>query len=198
MIAYKLKQSLLAAGFLLSLAQTATASFITNGGFETGDFTGWSLTGNVNGSTRVTDTISDPTYLHVHSGNYGVVSGPQFPDVYLSQTLSTSAGQAYIVDYWLAANGGSYRNEFTVSWNGTLLNSIVNSAAFSFTEFTFNVTGTGTDTLTFGMAHPTGAWGLDDVSVTPSVTQTPIPPALWLIGSALAGVAGLRRRNPLA
>jgi len=186
MTSSKLIRSSLAAGVLLLLAQPTIASnLVTNGGFETGDFTGWTLTGNVNGSTRVTDTVNDPTYIHVHSGTYGVVAGPQFPDVYLSQTLPTTIGQTYIVDFWLASNRGS-PNEFTVSWNGTLLDSIVNSPEIPFTEFMFNVTGTGTDTLKFGMAYPPGAWGLDDVSVTPAVV--PLPGTLLLFGSGLGGL----------
>ena len=36
---------------------------------------------------------------------------------------------------------------------------------------------------------------IDLVFPAPPVTQTPIPPARWLVGSALTGLLGLRRRK---
>lgn len=184
MASEKLRVLLLITGILLSLAQPTIASnLIVNGGFETGDFTGWTLTGNQNASTRVSDNVYDPTYVHVHSGTYGVVAGTNFPDAYLSQTLSTISGQAYRVDFWLASNGGP-SNDFSVSWNGTLLDHIVDSTVTPFAEFMFTVTGTGTDTLAFGFAHPPAAWGFDDVSVAP----IPLPGTLLLIGSGIIGL----------
>ena len=78
-LAIGLARSVLVAGILLSFAQPISANLIANGGFETGDFTGWTLTGNVDVSTRVTNARVDPKY--VHSGFYGVLSGPWPPDV---------------------------------------------------------------------------------------------------------------------
>ena len=191
-LAIGLARSVLVAGILLSFAQPISANLIANGGFETGDFTGWTLTGNVTPSTRVTTASDDPTVIHVHSGIYGVVSGPHPPDVYLSQSLATTVGQTYIVDFWLAASGGP-PNHFSVNWNGTSLSSMVDSPSFSFTEFNFAVTGTGSDTLQFDMNNTGLAWGLDDVSVTP--TPTPEPGSLVLVALGLAGLGWSRRRQ---
>lgn len=52
--------------------------------------------------------------------------------------------------------------------------------------------GTGGAKLSFSAAGGDNqGLMLDDVSVT----QTPVPAAIWLFGSALLGLAGLRRRN---
>jgi hypothetical protein len=172
-------------------AQSAMANLVVNGGFETGTFTGWSLDGNANTSTRVSDVIYDPSYLHVHSGTYGVVSGPWPPDVYLSQNLNTNTGQSYVVDFWLASSTG-VSNSFTVFWNGISLYNLSNSNPLPFTEFTFTVTGTGNDILKFGMNNPPGAWGLDDVNVTES--SVPEPSTFILLGAGIGGLALLRRK----
>ena len=82
-----------------------------NGGFETGDFTGWTRSGNL-GFTSVTNS---PFY--VNSGNFGASLGPVGSDGFLSQTLQTTPGTAYIVSFALRSDGLT-ANDFSASWGG--------------------------------------------------------------------------------
>lgn len=61
-------------------------ALITNGGFETGSFTGWEHFGNTN-STSVTTSAS-----YVNSGTYGVQIGPVITNGVLAQIVPTQIG----------------------------------------------------------------------------------------------------------
>src|SRR5262245_52143218 len=63
-------------------------NLVQNGGFETGDFSGW------------TTDIADPDYTLIgqglpHSGRYSLFFGAVSKPDYISQTLVTSPGQTY-------------------------------------------------------------------------------------------------------
>ena len=83
---------------------------VQNGGFETGDFTSWSLTGSSgsefnfvgNATSLYTTTTSHrhttTNYIgsyYIHSGNYAAFLGQSGAEAYLSQTLATVPGQEY-------------------------------------------------------------------------------------------------------
>ncbi len=78
--------------FTLSVGQ----SIVNNGGFETGDFTGWTL----NASSRYDFVTTSSGW--VHSGSYGAALGQSGSLGYLSQTLTTSPGQNYLLSLWVA------------------------------------------------------------------------------------------------
>ena len=74
----------------LSLAYPVKANLITNGGFETGDFTGW--TANVVGG-GVGGTFEG---IAPHSGNFQAIafSGS------ISQSVATTNGAFYTIDFF--------------------------------------------------------------------------------------------------
>jgi transposase-like protein len=76
----------------------ATADMVINGGFETGDFTGWALSGNTD-YTGVTTGIA-------HSGEYAAYFGPDGSLGYLSQSLATTVGTRYELSFFLASAWG--------------------------------------------------------------------------------------------
>ena len=88
-----------------------SAPLVANGDFETGDFTGWTQSGNLG----FTGVGTSP----VHSGTYAAFLGPVGSLGYLSQILTTSPGGIYDLSFWLE-NGGGTPNEFQVTWGGTL------------------------------------------------------------------------------
>jgi subtilase family serine protease len=142
---------------------------VQNGGFETGDFTGWTLSGN----TAYTSVTSGNSRF-VHSGTYGAALGPSGSLGYLSQSLPTLAGQNYLLSLWLDSPNRSPNtpNEFSVSWNGNTLFDQVNIGGIGWTNLQFIVTATGPSTvLQLGFRDDPYYLGLDDISVTP----VPVP-----------------------
>jgi len=149
---------------------------VQNGGFETGNFSFWTLTG-----TDPYSFVDDgsATTLAPHSGSFLAALGAPGPSLaYLSQTVSTSPGQAYLLSLWLfnsSINGG-IPNEFSVTWNGNLLFDEANIGSIGWTNLKFIVTATGSNTaLQLGQYNAAWYFGVDDVSVAPlppTVLQT--------------------------
>jgi hypothetical protein len=168
---------------ILFSAQLASANLVTNGGFETGNFSGWTLGGN-QGFTGV-----NPSYAH--SGSYGAYLGAVGSDTVLSQTIATTPGETYELTFWLSSPGGN-TNDFSVflAGNGPLLN-LFNAGSFPYTQYTFNAVATNTSLIFYARQDPS-FWGLDDISVVP--TATPEPATMLLLGLGLVGLAGARRK----
>jgi hypothetical protein len=172
----------------LMLAGAAHANLVTNPGFETGTFAGWTQSGNL-GFTSVTS-------LSPHSGGFNARFGPVGSLGFITQTLVTVPGATYDVDFWLTNESGSTPNEFQFNWDGGALeSSLLNSASFGYTHFVFSLTAsTAATTVSFGFRHDPSFWRLDDVSV--NAVAVPEPATLALIGLAgLLGAAASRRRR---
>jgi hypothetical protein len=154
---------------------------IQNGGFETGDFSYWTLSGDTN-------KISVYGGL-AHSGSWGALL--RTPDGlgygYISQTVPTVAGQKYLLSLWLDSpsnptppNHQTTPNEFLVVWDGTNCFDQVDIPVIGWTNLLFIVTPTTSSTvLQFGFQDDPWRFGLDDVSVQPilapsfqSITQS--------------------------
>ena len=147
--------------FTLSVGQ----SIVNNGGFETGDFTGWTL----NASSRYDFVTTSSGW--VHSGGYGAALGQPGSLGYLSQTLTTSPGQNYLLSLWVAnpkTQYGATPNQFLVQWNGTTIFNKANLPFGSWTNLQFIVAATRTSTvLRLGFEDTPYYLGLDDISVNP-------------------------------
>jgi 1,4-alpha-glucan branching enzyme len=168
---------------VLGSGPAITAAYlVVNGGFETGDFTGWILSGDT------TYTIVDNGYnsgITPHSGNYEAALGTAMSLGYLSQTLPTVPGTSYLLSCWLNHSFGDPGDIFIVSWNGTTLLDETNPAAPAWTNYQFTVSATGISTvLQFGFAADgTDYLGLDDISVV--AIQPPAQPGIT--GISLSG-----------
>jgi hypothetical protein len=153
--------------------------YVGNGGFETGDFTGWELVGNTNSvfvlagdDVDVAGTnalIGAADALFVHSGLYGAYLGEYPTDGSLSQTVATTVGQQYTVSFWLtsvAYQGATTPSDFTARWNDSTLYTKTNLDAFGWTNLQFVVPATTTrSTLEFDFNNVPAGFGLDDVRV---------------------------------
>lgn len=167
----------------------AQADLVTNGGFETGDLTGWSF-------------VTDPLYdgvdtLAPHDGSYAAFFGGANSSI--TQTLATVAGSNYKVSFWLQLEadplGVAAPNAFSMDFGGATGMSLANAAAFGYTlyEITFVAGGASTD-LNFNFSQGPAFWDLDAVSVT-----LPEPGSIALLAAAgLGAVAASRRRKPAA
>jgi hypothetical protein len=149
-------------------------SLVENGGFETGDFTGWTLVGNTivyygYGDFTIYNAVEDAAsgYDVVYSGTYGAFLGDNKLAT-LSQTLATVAGQNYLISFWLDNPVSGSVQRFLVNWSGTTLHDVTNPPAFAWTNLQFIVTASGTNSiLQFGAENDPNYFGLDDISVTP-------------------------------
>jgi subtilase family serine protease len=140
---------------------------LQNGGFETGDFSFWTL----NGDGGNYNFVDKGTFITPHSGNYAAALGELGFLAYLSQSIPTFAGQSYLLSLWMDSpkiSGTTTPNEFSVSWNGGTIFDQTNVGKIGWTNLQFIVTATSSSTvLQFGFRDDPYYLGLDDISVTP-------------------------------
>ena len=174
-------------------------NLVVNGGFETGDFSGWTLTVPGHNDVIINSYYPPDGEQRTASGMHAA----QFNDIFLggfggstesviSQTLSTQPGGRYLLSFWLGAVANS---SAIVSWNGNTLlkTSIATNSNFivAYTNFEFVVTGTGTNSvLQFQFPgvfdHQATTTALDDVSVVP------LPPSYNQITAQLLNGGNMR------
>ncbi|MDB5998673.1 MAG: hypothetical protein JWP52_372 [Rhizobacter sp.] len=170
-------------------APLAQANQVLNGGFESGDFAGWTQSGDP------ADFVAVDGFA-AHSGNSGAAFGSTDPSG-ISQSFATVAGQSYTVDFWLMLQDSAQPNAFSWSWNGAAQEpNLSNVAGFGFQEFSFTMTAAGTSSsLAFNFLNPQSYWLIDDISVNASVAAVPEPETYALMGAGLMLVAGMVHRR---
>src|ERR1019366_6408898 len=138
-------------------------NLLTNGSFETGDFTGWTQGGN----TGDTSVVSGPYYRYsgAQAGAFYAVLGPVGSPGSLRQRISTIPGQPYHVCFWLNAVGDN-PSFFNGYWDTPQFVSLTNPLTRGWTRYVYGpFTGTGNDTLMFTFRDAPGWIALDNVSV---------------------------------
>jgi hypothetical protein len=173
-----------ALSLLVGSAGLAKADLVLNGGFEDGDFTGWTKSANFYSfTTFVTANVDGFT---PNSGSYFAALGAVGSDQYLSQSLATTVGQTYQLSYALASND-SFTNDFSASVGGVTLFSQTDIAGTgSYSTYTFDFTATtSSTTLQFGFRDDPGYLALDSVSVT----AIPEPSGFALLGMSIGCLA---------
>jgi hypothetical protein len=184
-----MKKHVLCVAAVLAFAGAVQAESVTNGGFETGDFTGWSQFGNT-GFTGVGAGTQA-------SGTYGAFFGPVGSTGGITQTLALPANANVTVSFWLHNDGGGF-NSFDASFDGSSLLSFTNAGGIGYNFYSYNVTTTAANpALTFTFRQDPAWWYLDDVSVTSTIVPLPTGASMGLLGLAGAGVLGriARRRK---
>jgi hypothetical protein len=154
-------------------------SLVQNGGFETGDFTDWTLVGrgilnSAASGTTVYNAVeaNGNGYQVAHSGSYGAFLG-DIQLASLSQSFVTIPGQSYLLSFWLDNPTSGTGQRFALNWNtsattSSTLFSLNAPGVLAWTNLQFIVRATqGNTTLQFAAENDSAGFGLDDVSVKP-------------------------------
>jgi hypothetical protein len=177
-------------------------NLVANPGFEDSTpFNGWT----VNGDGILLDNAFPNSGLY--DAAFAAPSTDPDPGV-LSQVLTTTPGQSYVVSFALLDEAGSFGDTFTVTFGGFSQTITGDQAAspgtnpssgytsFSFTTLSTDITAAAT-TLSFTGVNDPAAWNLDDVSVAVPAPVAGVPePSTWammLLGFGGLGFAGYRR-----
>jgi hypothetical protein len=148
---------------------TISTELIVNGGFETGNFNGWSTQTAPSGSDYGVFAGSG------HTGTYAAEFGAIVEDSYdqIWQDLTTTPGATYTISFWLGNNLAG-TSGFIVSWGGTTLLELEDPAPFAYTLYTYTMVATASTTrLEFEGYQVPSFYLLDDVSVSRSPAPAP-------------------------
>ena len=173
----------------------ARADLVTNGDFETGDFSGWT-------------TAIDPLYdavdtLMPQAGTYAAYFGGA--DSSISQSLATVAGTTYKISFWLQleadVTGAAAPNTFGVNFGSFAGPTFMDATDFGYTHIEFLATAASASTnLAFNFKQGPAFWDLDSIQVNAVdvVAAIPEPASLALLAAAGLGWVGAKRRRPSA
>jgi hypothetical protein len=183
---------------ILAAAKPARATSIVNGGFETGNFDGWTVTP---ASSNSVIYVGGKAHSGFDAAWFGAMGSH---DDSLSQTLDTTAGTTYTITFWLRHGATDAWNDFSVWWDSTPLLILTNAAKFGQTQYTFVATAADdSSVLRFSGRERLDFYYLDDVSVTAleetaiAAVANPEPATLLMVltGLAVAGRARAVRRR---
>lgn len=171
-----------------SLALSAAAqNLVVNGGFETGDFTNWTVT-----------RAPGPRTLNVRStlprsGSYDAAFGAidDQPDT-ISQSILTIPGRTYSMQYWLEDGDSLFplHKSFTATFGTQSQTFGATQDAYVFHSLGFTATSTST-VLSFAGYNYSSYYLLDDVSVF----LAPVPEPASIAALGIGALALVRRRK---
>jgi hypothetical protein len=179
----------------VSICTSDPSNMVQNCGFETGNTSSWTQTGNW--ATSYNHTTTSP-----NSGNYSLAVGNYNYQglAGVSQSLTDIAGVTYNVSFWLLQTDSNTNNDangstqsFTASWDGTSFFKVQNQPQTNWTQYSFNLIGTGSNTISFSGYSSSGYNLLDDINV--HAVPEPEEWAMMLLGFGLVGYQIKRKQR---
>ena len=168
-------------------------NLVANCGFETGNFSGWTMgTPFITSNWNIVASSTNGNFEHSGAEAWwgGYVGQPTF----LSQTLSTVPGASYSFGFWFKSFGGAQPRALVAQWDGTDLVNVTGMPEADWSYYSFNVVAsTSSTTFAIGTQQDYGYNGIDDVVVTG--VATPEPAELVYMVTGLIGVGMLVRRR---
>lgn len=163
------------------LAASTQAQLVTNGGFETGNFSGWTEFGDI--------TFNGVWDVDSHSGEFNAYFGPLTPGG-IEQSILANPGDQIEVSFWARTEDGLTPNSLLAELGGQVIASVMDLTDPDWTAFTSTITVTSANPiLRFTVVDPAGYLDIDSISAT----LVPAPGAAALLG--LGGLVGVRRRR---
>lgn len=192
----RLRLSVLALAMAAAFSATAFAdSIVTNGNFQTGNFTGWQH--NTSPVTNHPWTVDESgSNFYASTGCVGIecIEGNATQEAWLSQVLTTIVGQSYTLTFDYSPVS-SAPDELDVSFGSTEVADLINIPDSIVTySYTVVATTTATELQFLGRQDP-GYDYLDNISVTANSAATPEPASLTLFGTGLFALVGVARRK---
>ena len=175
----------------------AATNLLTNGSFETGDFSGWTVLNTMpspNSALVTTNLFDGDEIIKPEDGKFEAVfegfGGPE-----ISQTFSDAAGEELEVSVWYAFTDPD--PELTLIVAGTLHElPFVKTGAFQEFHFVFKATGSDTLQIDSIAASTEAANVVDNLSIEPfaGVSETPEAStwAMMIVGFASLGFIAAR------
>jgi hypothetical protein len=168
----------------------ASTNLLTNGSFETGDFTGWTIFGDFSYS----GTSGTFAGVAPEDGNYQVYLGSVNTTGGIYQTFTDTPGVEYTATGWYTGIGGP-PSSLEISLDGTdIINLNPAPSNGVYTEFTYRFIGTGSDTVTVTSYQVPSYNLVDNFSVTAAIPEA----STWgmlMLGFAGLGLVGYRARR---
>jgi len=199
------KFSLIIAAALFAIAgtQAHADNIVLNGGFETGDFTDWTVNSSANFPWEVDSAAGGhgvPFAGSFFASNACVgstcITGTPVQQDSLSQDLATVVGDSYTLDFWFGTFDNGNPMELQALFGGVVVEDLLNIGSTNYNEYTVTglvATSTSTELEFLGRQDP--EWDeLDNVSVTDTTVSGAPEPGSWALGfGGLLALAGFRK-----
>jgi hypothetical protein len=180
------------AALALLATPAIAANQISNGSFETGDFTGWAVAGD---TPLAIGVIGSTTIVPATSGTRQAFLSTVVGQVALSQSFASTIGETYRFSFDVYADGDGQLFDASI---GGVSKLTLGAAGHGYLSFDFNHVATAATTdVVFTVRHNQGFYLLDKVTVSGGVPE-PTSWAMLIAGFGLTGAVARRRGQQLA